>query len=225
MGDMTVLREPPKGVTFEDVWAMLQETGRRIQETERLLKEMGAETDRRMQETAEQIKDTDRRMQETAEQIKDTDRQMKETNKLIGNLGSRLGEVIEHIMSPKLHEKFESLGLCFTRASRNHELKDQNKKRLAEIDVFLENSEYAMAVEVKTRLTREDVRDHVKRLEILRKVADDHEDKRKYLGAVAGAVVDQDVSAYALKTGFYVIIPSGEAVEIEAPNGFKPRIW
>jgi hypothetical protein len=154
-----------------------------------MLKEMGAETDLRIQETAQQIQETDRQMKETA-------RRLKETDKMIGNLGSRLGEVIEHIMSPKLHEKFEELGLYFTRASRNHELKDQNKKRMAEIDVFLENSEYAMAVEVKTRLTREDVQDHVKRLEILRKVADAHEDKRKYLGAVAGAVVDQEVSAY-----------------------------
>jgi hypothetical protein len=81
------------------------------------------------------------------------------------------------------------------------------------------------AGEVKTRLTREDVQDHVKRLEILRTVADAHKDKRKYLGAAAGAVIDQKVSAYALKTGFYVILPSGEAVEIEAPPGFNPRVW
>jgi hypothetical protein len=186
----------------------MKETGRELRkmgaETHRELKEMGAETDRRM---------------------KETDRRLKETDRLIGNLGSRLGEVIEHIMSPKLYEKFEELGMCFTHASRNHELKDRNKNRLAEVDVLLENGEYAMAVEVKTRLTTEDVKDHVKRLEILRVVADEHNDRRKYLGAVAGAVVDQKVSDYARKTGFYVIIPAGEAVEIEVPEGFKPRVW
>jgi hypothetical protein len=69
------------------------------------------------------------------------------------------------------------------------------------------------------------VKDHVKRLEILREVADEHNDTRKYLGAVAGAVVDQEVSNYARKIGFYVIIPSGEAVDIEVPAGFKPRVW
>jgi hypothetical protein len=150
---------------------------------------------------------------------------LKETARIIGNLGSRLGEVIEHIMSPKLHEKFEELGLRFTRASRNHELEDRDKNRLAEVDVLLENGEYAMAVEVKTRLTTKDVKDHVKRLEILRAVADEHNDSRKYLGAVAGAVVTREVSAYARKTGFYVIIPSGEAVEIEVPEGAGPRVW
>jgi hypothetical protein len=189
--------EPPRRATFEEVWAMLQENAR-------LLKEMGAETDRRMQET---------------------DRRMRETDRRIGKLGSRLGEVIEHLMSPKLHEKFEDLGFSFNHSSRNHELKDRNKNRLTEVDVLLENGEYALAVEVKTHLTTEDVKDHVKRLGILRRVADEHNDRRKYLGAVAGAVVDQEVSAYALKNGFYVITPSGETVSIEAPEGFNPRIW
>jgi hypothetical protein len=205
MGDMTVYeREPPKGTTLEDIWALFRESDRRMQETERTLKEMGVETDRRMRKT---------------------ERAIKETGRQIGNLGGRLGEVIEHIMTPKLYEKFEELDLCFTRASRNYELRGQNRKTLAEVDVFLENGEYAMAVEVKTRLTVEDVQDHVKRLEILRKAADEHKDQRKYLGAVAGAVVDQKVSAYARKTGFYVIIPSGEAVEIKVPEGCMPRMW
>lgn len=234
MGDMTeYAQEPPKGVTFEDVWALLQETGRCIQETDRVIKEKNVETDRMIKEmgaeAAQRMQETERVMKERSaeidRQMKETAQRMKETDRLIGNLGSRLGEVIEHLMSPKLHEKFEELGLRFTRASRNHEIRDQNKNRLTEIDVFLENGEYAMAVEVKTRLATEDVKDHVKRLEILRKVADDHNDRRKYLGAVAGAVVDKRVSAYAQKAGFYVIIPSGETVDIEVPEGFKPRMW
>ncbi|MDR0387496.1 MAG: hypothetical protein LBH57_05625, partial [Treponema sp.] len=209
---MTVYgEEAPKGTTLEDVWALIRETDRQMKETDRVLKEMSAETARRMRET-------DQRMRETA-------RQMKETDRKIGNLGSRLGEVIEHLMSPKLHEKFEELGLYFTRNSRNFELRDRNKNCLTEVDVFLENDEYAMAVEVKTRLTSEDVKDHVKRLAILRKAADGHDDRRKYLGAVAGAVVDPEVSAYARKTGFYVIIPSGDGVDIEVPEGSKPQTW
>ncbi|MDR2247858.1 MAG: hypothetical protein LBE17_14505 [Treponema sp.] len=205
MGDTTVQSwELPRGVTFEEAWAMIQETGRQ-------LREMGAETDRRM-------KETDRR-------IKETERQMKETDRKIGKLGNRLGDVIEHIMSPKLHEKFERLGFSFNRSSRNHELKDRNKNRLAEVDILLENGEQVMAVEVKTHLTTEDVRDHIKRMETLRRVADEHNDTRKYLGAVAGAIVDQEVLAYALKNGFYVITPSGETVDIAAPDRRSLRIW
>jgi hypothetical protein len=90
---------------------------------------------------------------------------------------------------------------------------------------LLENSEYAMAVEVKTRLTTRDVKDHVKRMNILRRAADEHGDRRKYLGAVAGAVFARGVLEYALKNGFYVVIPSGETVDIEVPEGFRPRVW
>jgi hypothetical protein len=183
-GDTTVQsREPPRVVTFEEAWAMIQETGRQ-------LREMIAETDRQ-----------------------------------IGKLGNRLGGIIEHIMSPKLHKKFEDLGFRFNRSSRNNKFEDHGKKRLAEADILLENGDYAMAVEVKTRLTTENVRDHTGRMEILRQVADERNDTRKYLGAVAGAVVDQNVLAYALKNGFYVIIPSGETVDIEAPDSVNLRIW
>ncbi|MDR2102183.1 MAG: hypothetical protein LBP43_06400 [Treponema sp.] len=150
---------------------------------------------------------------------------MKKTDRRLGDLGIRLGEMTEHLMSPKLHEKFEKLGFCFNHSSRNHELQDPGKKRLTEIDLLLENGEYALAVEVKTHLRTRDVQDHVKRMDILRRVADAHGDRRKYLGALAGAVVDREVLAYALKNGFYVIVPSGETVDIEAPEGFKPRIW
>jgi hypothetical protein len=73
MAETTI--QPQMGLTFEQVWAALMET-------ERLLKESGAETDRRMKETDQQMKETDRRMKETERQMKEssaeTDRQMKD---------------------------------------------------------------------------------------------------------------------------------------------------
>ena len=53
--------------------------------------------------------------------------------------------------------------------------------------MLLENGEYVLAVEVKTCLTMGDVKNHVRRMEILRGAADGYNDRRKYLGAVAGA--------------------------------------
>jgi hypothetical protein len=80
-----------------------------------------------------------------------------------------------------------------------------------------------MAVEVKTELTIEDIKDHGKRLEILRGYADAHQDHRIYLGAVAGGVLNDSVRGYALKTGFYVIEPSGDSAIIKAPDTVK--VW
>jgi hypothetical protein len=216
MADTTVQeQQAPQGLTFEAVWALIQETNRQMKETDRKMKE----TDRQMKETDLRI---EARNAETERFIREL---TAKTDRQIGKLGSRLGEMVEHIMSPKLQKKFEKFGYRFNHLSRNHAIEDQNKKRLAEVDVLLENGEYAMAVEVKTHLTTEDVQDHVKRMGILRRIADEHQDRRKYLGAVAGAVIDKEVPDYAVKNGFFLINPSGETVDIEAPEGFKPRIW
>jgi hypothetical protein len=157
--------------------------------------------------------------------FQEADRRLKETNRQLGNLNNRIGKIVEGLMSPQLDKKFEDLGFSFINVSRNHAIKDYNKQRLAEIDVFLESGEYAMAVEVKVQPSMEDVRDHVKRMGILRQAADNRGDKRKYLGAVAGTVMDPRVLDYALKKGFFVIIPSGDTVDIAVPAGFKPRVW
>ncbi|MDR0731608.1 MAG: hypothetical protein LBF63_08065 [Treponema sp.] len=237
MGDIAVQsREPPKGATFESVWALLQENARlqaeRQAELDKKIDRMveenvqrKKEVDKEIREARQQQKETDRQLKETDQQLKKTDRQLKKTDQQLGKLGLRMGEAVEYLMSPKLHRKFDALGFCFNHSSRNHELRDHNRQRLAEIDVFLENGEYAMAVEVKTHLTTQDVKDHVKRMEILRRVADEHGDKRSYMGAVAGLVVTQEVQNYALKNGFFVIIPSADTVDIVNPEGFKARIW
>jgi hypothetical protein len=49
-------REPEMGLTFEKVWAMFQESDRRMQE-------LSKETDRKIQEVAQQIRETDRKIQ------------------------------------------------------------------------------------------------------------------------------------------------------------------
>jgi hypothetical protein len=42
---------------------------------------------------------------------------------------------------------------------------DGHGRNIAEVDVFLGNREFAMAVEVKTKLTQDHVDEHLKRME------------------------------------------------------------
>jgi hypothetical protein len=104
-------------------------------------------------------------------------------------------------------------------------IEDVDKKIITEVDAMLENGEYALAIEVKTQLKIDHVDEHLDRMEKLRRYADDRRDTRKFIGAVAGAVVAENVKKYALKKGFYVIQQSGDTVVIENPGGFKPREW
>jgi hypothetical protein len=71
-----------------------------------------------------------------------------------------------------------------------------------------------------------DINEHLERMEKLRRYADSRNDKRKYLGAVAGAVFGNSEKTYALKQGFYVIEPSGDTFNITVPEGdYHPREW
>ncbi|MDR0403770.1 MAG: DUF3782 domain-containing protein [Treponema sp.] len=200
MGDITQTREPRRGLTFEDVWAAMMET------------------DKKFQEMAQQFKETDRR-------FKETDRKMKETDRKIGELGNRFGELAEHLVTPNITEKFRALRYSFTKAGPDVVFLSGDGTFLAEVDVWLENGEFAMAVEVKSKLRKEHVDDHYKRMDVLRAYLDERNDTRKLLGAIAGAIVPPELRNYVLKKGFYLIEQSGDTVKIEPPAGFEPRIW
>jgi predicted AAA+ superfamily ATPase len=95
----------------------------------------------------------------------------------------------------------------------------------AEVDVLLENGDIVIAVEVKSKPNDEDVDDHLQRMEILRRHADGKQDKRRYQGAIAGAVMSDEVRRYIEKKGLYVIEQTGDTVRISIPPGFKAHEW
>jgi predicted glycoside hydrolase/deacetylase ChbG (UPF0249 family) len=161
--------------------------------------------------------------QETDRKFQETDRKMKETDRQIGRLGNRLGDLIEHLTASNLLDQFRLLNYTFTRISRNTKIKDPDNRIRAEIDLLLENGEYAMAVEVKSLLTLMDVKEHIKRMETLRHYADIHQDKRKYVSSVSGALVEEEARDFALEKGIYVIEHPGETVEILVPQ--TVRTW
>ena len=62
-------------------------------------------------------------------------------------------------------------------------------------------------------------------MEILRGIADKRGDKRKYQGAVAGAIMNQAMREAILQNGFYLIEQTGDTVKLTIPEGFVPRDW
>jgi hypothetical protein len=205
--------DPP---TFEKVWKLFQETREQIAATDRQMKE----TDRKLREqvaaTDRQMKETDRKLRE---QIAATDRQMKETDKKVGELTNRFGDMVEHMVVPNLLAKFKALDFTFEVATRDYKIVDEKNRIFVEVDAFLQNGDRVMIVEIKATPTTEDVDDHIARMEKLREYADLHGDSRKYLGAIAGVVTSDSVKNYALKKGFFVVVPSGDTFTIIKPEG------
>ena len=199
-------------LTFERVWEMFQVTDRKFQETDQKFQE----TDRKFQEQKEEA---NRQLQETWKQIKETDR-------IIGDLGNRFGELAEHLVAPSIMEKFNELGFFFSEKSLDKVIRDPLIPNAStEIDILLENGDIVIAIEVKAKPKVTDVKDHIKRLEILRERATKRKDARKYQGAIAGAIMSDSVRNHIAKNGFYPIEQTGDTVKINIPKNFKAREW
>ena len=205
-----------EALTFEKVWEMFQETREQMKENDRRMKE---EYDRRKEDDARRKEEADRQMKELKEQLKETDR-------IVGDLGNRFGELAEHLVAPNIKEKFNELGFTFERIYQNLAITDFASKRcLAEIDLMLENGDIVIAVEVKAKPVQKDIDKHIERIEVLRRRADARSDTRKFQGAIAGAIMTDEVRDYTHSAGFYAIEQTGDTVRINIPKDFKPREW
>ena len=206
--------QTPASPSFESVWAMMQDNAAQMKE----FRESQKETDRQLKEFRENQLESQR----------ETERILKENamdfNRRIGALTNLFGEVTEHMLAADLCEKFKDLNLDFPRANPNVFINDKKNEIYLEIDIMLENGNKAMLVEAKTKLTTDRINKHIERLEKMREYSNLRNDRRTFLGAVAGIVVTEEVRRYALDTGFYLIEPSGDTFNITPPEGI-PREW
>ena len=219
----------------EEIDCMFKDSTRRHEEIERILKDSALRQEEAALQQAEAMRclreELDSIAKDSARRIKKIDRlleanalQMQETDRKIGKLGGRLGEIIEYMVLPNLLDKFRELGFVFTKAYPHADIKDEQNQIITEVDITLENGDKVMLVEVKTKPTIEDIKEHIQRMEKVCLHGRLRNDERKYLGAMAGMIFNTNQKAFALKNGFYVVEPSGETFKIIEPAG-SPREW
>ena len=224
--ETTATPDYPRGVTIEEVWAILKENAEQMKETDRRLKE----TERLIKENAERQKENEK---ENAERQKKSDQSWEETKRIVrrnskqmGDLHRRFGELAEHLVAPSINKRFNELGYHFGMLwTGGLKIMDEKGKIKAEVDLVLENDDTLMAVEVKTKPEVKDVEHHIRRLEILRDNRRGFNDKRKIKGAIAGAIFGMEEKKAVIEAGLYVIEQSGDTMKIEVPDGFVPREW
>ena len=124
--------------------------------------------------------------------------EMEKFSKEMGQLSNRFGEVIEYMIAPDICEKMNEFGFNFQHAIYRQPV-SHNHKTLTEIDILLEDDGDMMAIEVKTKPTTDDVIGHLKRLNTIQKYPPRSVRGAKLYGAIAGAVVKDDVRKLAFK--------------------------
>ena len=211
-------------LTYEGVLEMFRET-------DRLIKNQGAEFDRRMQEADRRMQERDaefaKMRQETERQMQETALRIKRTNEEVGGLGNNVGRMVEHMLGGKILDKFHALGYKVDDYTRNHHFRLSKLGIRGEIDLILHDGDISILIEVKLMLDVADVRKFIDKLGEFRVYADARwKDTTHYIGAVACAVVEDGAIQFAHENGLYTIVQSGEAVEIvETPEGFKACEW
>jgi len=205
---------------------MSQETDRKFQETDlkfQEVREMSQETDRKFQETDrkfwEMSQETDRKFREMS---RETDKRINKVSQDIGRLGGRWGEFIEEMVRPAVVRLFQQRGLLVHEVHRHVSSKRDGLS--AEIDLLVVNDEHCIAVEVKSLLSVDDVKEHQERLKKF-KILFPRYATARLMGAVAGGVISEDVAKYAYRQGFFVLGQKGENMEILNDESFEPKIY
>ncbi|OBU77002.1 hypothetical protein [Cylindrospermopsis raciborskii] len=204
-----------------------QETDRKFQETDRLLREQSQETERLLREQSqeterllrEQSQETDRKFQETDRLLRE---ESKRVNNQIGQLGNRLGEFVESQVRPAAVKLFQERGIAVKEIASNTYI--QTGKEGLEIDLLVINSSDIILIEAKSKVSEDDVNEHLERLSKFKRFFPRYESYR-VLGAVAGMVIPLDVSRYAYRKGLFVIGQSGDNLVILNDDKFRPRGW
>jgi len=217
----------------DEIWAILRETAQRQKEHEveaarwreeeaKRREEAEAEDAKRREEWAE----LKRGFAETKELFDRTDRQIERNNSEMGRLRNSFGEVIEHLVAPGIKERFCDLGLDFSLGKiAANMVVSENGKDVAEADLWLENAQTILVVEVKAKVKLKDVGRHKDRLEKIRSVHDGLNDSRRIIGAMAGAVFGSKERGAAHDAGFFVLAQTGDTMCMDIPEGFVPREW
>ena len=200
------LNHQQNSATPEEIWKILREASKFQKETKQILKE-----------TAQQMKETDRKIEETTKQIKKTE----------ALFNSQWGKLVESLVEGKLLELLQSrsidvseTGLRIKGSCKN----ETGKIERREIDIIAANGKEVVAVEVKTTLKPDDVKEFVETLKIFGRCFPRYKNETVY-GAVAYLRSDAKAPLFAERQGLLVIRATGDSASLINQPDFKPRIF
>ncbi|CAN2041207.1 DUF3782 domain-containing protein [Candidatus Magnetomoraceae bacterium gMMP-15] len=211
------LQEMEKEV--QEIWGLFRETDRRFKEAEKLMSQRSQEADKEFKEMKKLLFQS---FQETDRRFKETDKEIKRVSKNIDNLGGKWGKFVEGLVTPGVIRMFNERGIEIKTTSQRVKVRRGSDKM--EIDILGVNTEYVMLVEVKSTLGVDDVNDHLDRLSKFKRFMPEYADK-KVIGAVAGIVIDKGADRFAYRQGLFIIVQTGETVQILNDKKFKPKHW
>jgi len=182
-------------------------------------------TEQKIDEVWKLFKETDRKMQETDRRMKETDRRMKETDIKIKELADlftgQWGKLIEALIEPGVLQLFTERTIYVKQVYRRVESFLYGRKM--EIDLLLTSDKEIVAIEVKTTLKVEYVRNFLDDLAEFLDFFPRFTDCRIY-GAVAAVSIEEEADKFAYRHGLFVLKAGKEGIiQILNDLKFKPK--
>ena len=214
---------------LEELTEAQKASGRRQEAIDRQLEELteaqkaGAHRqqaiDRQLEELATVQKDSARRIEASSKKV---DEQISRVDKQISDLGGAWGRFAEDLVAPACERLFLNRGIPVDQVSQR--VKRRRDGQTIEIDILVVNQGHVLAVEVKSSLDVEDVREFIEDLQRFRTFFPQYADMQLY-GAVAGIGINSDADRYAYRQGLFVLTQSGESISILNDEKFEPKVW
>ena len=211
-----------------EIWKILKETGRLLQEskqeTDRLLRESKQENDRRKQETDRKIQENDRLLQKSQAKLEKMVEENKQyIQKIDSRWGDKWGKLMEVLIQGSLLKLLNQIGIKAKKVIPNYE--GRFDKQVREYDLIAINGQEIVVVETKATLTKKNVDDFLKTIKNFKKFCSEFKHLTGH-GGVACFRGAKQVLEYAEEQGLLVIRVSGNdnAVLLNKPK-FKPKAF
>jgi hypothetical protein len=215
-----------EAITIADIYKLFERTEAQFAEFQKEAERRNVEAERRNAEAEQRNAEADRRSAEAERRRAEADRTMEELKKLVratteavNNLTTPLCLFIEEMVEPAVVQLFQGRGIDVTQTMSR--LKSKRPGAAMEIDILAVNGSELVAVECKSRLSKDDVDDFLDRLQRFKLAFPQFRDFQVY-GAVAGIEIDQGIDSYAYRRGLFVMKQSGETVKIINDVQFQP---
>ena len=234
-----------ESITITDIYKLFEQTNVALErsraEFDRSIAESRAESDRRVAEfdrrtaefdrsiaefdrrTAEAKAESDRHAAESARSLAKLEKTVERTSKAVDSLTTRWGRFVEELVRPAVVRMFRDRGILITRTMERVRWSLSFGNPM-EIDILGVNGMKVVAVECKSRLSKDDVDEMGDRLTKFKQAFPEYAQYILY-GAVAGIEINEGVDIYAYRKGLFVIRTNGESVEIANDDKFQPLAW
>ncbi len=217
--DKMTQRQENFDVDLKETMTVLDRAGRRLDRMAIDAAQSREEEAKRREEEAK------RREEETIESVqrrKEIDKQLKELGKQIGGLGNKFGFFTEGLALPSMTKVLTEHFKMEVVAPRVKSRKNGSEMEVDVLGYANTKVNAVVVVEVKSRLTENELKTTLKKMELFFKFFPEHSDKELY-GILAVVDLTENMRQRVLAKGLYLAQINDETFRLNVPPDFQPR--